>query len=284
MRLERAVRAAQRLESLGRLAGGVIHDFNNALGVILACAGELAAVVPADRRADLDAITETARSTSVLTRRLLSLARQGEPDPMPIELPPVLRHLSEVLRRTLPKNIAVVVREEVAPDLALVMMADRGSVEHSVLNLSLNARDAMPEGGTLTLACRARTLDAGEAARHPGVSAGPFVEIAVEDTGTGIPADVLPRIFEPLFTTKADDAGTGLGLSSVLTLVRSHGGAIEVWTEPGKGSRFTLLLPTAARPTPARAGGAPAHAPSPLAGDVISAASFGFISVRLAHE
>jgi len=252
--------------------------------VILACAGELAPVVPADRRADLDAITETARSTSVLTRRLLSLARQGEPDPMPIELPPVLRHLSEVLRRTLPKNIAVVVREEVAPDFALVMMADRGSVEHSVLNLSLNARDAMPEGGTLTLACRARTLDAGEAARHPGVSAGPFVEIAVEDTGTGIPADVLPRIFEPLFTTKADDAGTGLGLSSVLTLVRSHGGAIEVWTEPGKGSRFTLLLPTAARPTPARAGGAPAHAPSPLAGDVISAASFGFISVRLAHE
>jgi signal transduction histidine kinase len=283
VRLERAVRAAQRLESLGRLAGGVIHDFNNALGVILACAGELAAVVPADRRADLDAITETARSTSVLTRRLLSLARHGDPDPAPVEILAVLRRLSEVLRRTLPKNVAVVVQEEVGSECALVMTADRASVEHAVLNLSLNARDAMPDGGTLSLACRARTLSASEAARYPGVSAGPFVELAVEDTGTGIPADVLPRVFEPLFTTKAHDAGTGLGLSSVLTFVRSHGGAIEVRTEPGKGSRFTLLLPAAAGPASARAGGVPPHA-SPSAGDVIAAASLGPAAVGLAHE
>jgi signal transduction histidine kinase len=148
----------------------------------------------------------------------------------------------EVLQRTLPKNISLLA-EWPGECGELFVRGNRSDLEHSLLNLALNARDAMPRGGRLTLSCRAVTLADTEATRHRGLSPGPFVEIGVEDTGSGIPADVLPRIFDPLFTTKAEGEGTGLGLFSVQSVVRSHRGAIHIRTEPGRGTRFTMLLP-----------------------------------------
>jgi signal transduction histidine kinase len=250
LRLEGSLRRAQRMEAIGRLAGSAVHDFNNALGVILACAAELAEAVPADRRADVEAITTSARSSTVLARSLLSFARH-EAAAEAVGVPALLRRLAEVLQRTMPKNICVV-GDWPGENGELVVRGNRSDLEHSLLNLALNARDAMPRGGTLTLTCRARTLGASEATRHPGVSPGPFVEIGVEDTGSGIPADVLPRIFEPLFTTKADGQGTGLGLFSVQSVVRGHRGAVHVRTEPGKGTQFTLLLPAEQGAAPGR--------------------------------
>ena len=240
--LEGSLRRAQKMESIGRLASGVVHDFNNALGVILACAGELAEAVPADRRADVDAIATSARSSTVLARSLLSLARSEAVTAELVGVPPLLRRMVEVLQRTLPKNISLLA-EWPGECGELFVRGNRSDLEHSLLNLALNARDAMPRGGRLTLSCRAVTLADTEATRHRGLSPGPFVEIGVEDTGSGIPADVLPRIFDPLFTTKAEGEGTGLGLFSVQSVVRSHRGAIHIRTEPGRGTRFTMLLP-----------------------------------------
>jgi signal transduction histidine kinase len=240
--LERSLRRAQKMESIGRLACGAVHDFNNALGVILACAAELAEAVPADRRADVEAIATSARSSTILARSLLSLARSEAAAAERLVVQSLLRRLVEVLQRTLPKNISVVAEWPGACG-ELVVRGNRSDLEHSLLNLALNARDAMPRGGRLTLSCRACTRAATETTRHPELTPGHFVEIGVEDTGAGIPADVLPQIFEPLFTTKADGEGTGLGLFSVQRVVRSHGGAVHVRTEPGKGTLFTLLLP-----------------------------------------
>lgn len=251
-KLEQILRGAQKIQALGTLAGGVVHDVNNALSVILACAGELAQAIPEDRRGELDAITCAARSSSVLTRRLLSLARQDASGARPVDIQPLLQSLAEVLRRTLPKNIVVSLRDGASPDRgnALRVVGHRSDLEHAVLNLALNARDAMPAGGTLSLSCRAGTLPAPEAARHPGVAPGPCVEITVEDTGSGIEPEALPHIFEPLFTTKGDEGGTGLGLFSVDGVIRGHRGVIRVLTEPGKGTRFTMLLPAASSDTP----------------------------------
>jgi signal transduction histidine kinase len=245
-RLERRLQGAQRLESMGRLAGGIVHDFNNALAVILSCAGELSAGVAEDRRADVEAIAAAARDSSLLTRRLLSIARHDPGRPSVVDVSELLRSLTTVLRRALPKSITVVEQAMGARDAPCVL-AHRADLEHALINLALNARDAMAQGGTLTLTCRSRELSPREAARHPGVSSGPFVEIAVDDTGSGIDPEVLPRIFEPLFTTKSSEEGTGLGLSSVHEIVRSYRGAIDVQTAMGRGTRFTLLLP-ATRP------------------------------------
>jgi signal transduction histidine kinase/CheY-like chemotaxis protein len=249
--LEQALRDAHRLEAIGQLAGGVAHDFNNSLSVILACAEGLADVVPEGQRQDVESIRSAARSSAALTRRLLDFARKEPGVVRPVEVPALLQSLAGMLRRTLPRNIAVEV--DVPAGVELLVLGDRSEIEHALLNLALNARDAMPGGGKLTLSCRPRTLEADEAAERPGIAPGPVTQIDVEDTGTGIAPDVLPRIFEPLFTTKPPGKGTGLGLSSVYGVVRGHRGTIDVYTEPGRGTRFSLLFPAAAegvRPAP----------------------------------
>lgn len=241
-RIERSLRLSQKMESIGQLAGGLAHDFNNSLAVIMACTDELMEVVPDVHRPRVAEITAAARSSAGLVRHLLAFARKEPTVDTPVDVAEVLRQLGEMLRRVLPKNIEVAVsgaegREKV------VVQGNRTAIEHALLNLALNARDAMPSGGNLLLSCRVRSLEVADLADWPRMQPGPVVQIDVEDTGTGIAPEVLPHIFEPLFSTKPAEKGTGLGLSSVFGVVRGHQGDVRVWTEVGRGSRFSLVLP-----------------------------------------
>ena len=243
-RLEAILRQSQKMESIGQLAGGLAHDFNNSLGVILSCAEDLVEVVPENRRADVAAILDAARSSAGLTRSLLAFARKEPSVARPVDVADLLRSLVEMLRRTLPKSITVAVQGADGGRMPVVL-GDRSEIEHALLNLALNARDAMPKGGTLTLSWQVQVLEAGDMAELPGMRPGPAVRIDVADDGTGIAPEILPRIFEPLFTTKPADKGTGLGLSSVYGVIRGHRGHIQVHTELGRGTRFSVLLPAA---------------------------------------
>jgi PAS domain S-box-containing protein len=253
--LEEQLQQAQKMEIVGRLAGGVAHDFNNLLTVINGMADLMLAGLADDdpARADLAEIRQAGERAAALTGRLLAVSRRQIMKPEIVDLGAVMRGLQDMLQRLAGEDVALVL--DLAPELGAVK-ADPGQIEQVVLNLVVNARDAMPEGGTLTIEARNVQLDALYAADHPGTRPGPHVMLAVRDTGVGMDESVRRRIFEPFFTTKPQGKGTGLGLSMVYGIVKQSGGSIAFDSAPGRGTRFALYLPqafaaVAARPAPA---------------------------------
>jgi signal transduction histidine kinase/CheY-like chemotaxis protein len=249
---------AQRLENLGQLAGGVAHDFNNLLAVILNYASfaseELAAASEPDwaarcesARNDLGQIRRAGERAASLTRQLLAFARREVIQPQVLDLDTVIMAVEEMLRRTLGEHVELVTA--LAGDLRPVL-ADPGQLEQVLVNLALNARDAMPGGGTLTIDTSNITVDADSRAGGSQARPGQNVRLRVSDTGTGMPHDVIEHAFEPFFTTKVAGAGTGLGLATVYGIITQAEGSLHIYSEPGIGTTFTIMLPiTAQAPT-----------------------------------
>jgi len=239
---EAELRQAQKMEAIGNLAGGVAHDFNNLLTVILGSTELLAMKLETDSpgHADLQAIEEAAQRAGTLTRQLLAFGRKQILQPKLVDLNEVVSKIERILRRLIGEDIDLTVAA--APSLGLVLV-DPGQAEQIIMNLAVNARDAMPTGGHLKIETAEVTLDARQAREHVGVTNGPHVMLAVSDTGVGMDAATQSRIFEPFFTTKEPGKGTGLGLSTVFGIVRQSGGAIEVISELGKGTTFKVYFP-----------------------------------------
>ena len=254
-RVEADLVQAQKMEAVGQLAGGIAHDFNNALTGILAHASLLAEDSPPGSgvRETADVIVVAANRAADLTKQLLSFARRGRLAVAPIDVHEVAREVTRLLGRTLDKGIRIVERLDAAPS---VLVADPAQLQHAILNLAVNARDAMPDGGELTISTAVVELDASFCERHPGTAPGRHLAISVADTGHGMSGAVVARIFEPFFTTKGPGRGTGMGLAMVYGFARSSAGAVSVESQPGRGARFTIhlplpeveLLPAAARP------------------------------------
>ena len=246
---------AQRLESLGQLAGGVAHDFNNLLAVILNyvtfVSEEVAAAAGPDpaphleaASADLAQITKAAERAAALTHQLLIFARREVVRPQVIDLDSVITTVEEMLRRTIGEHIELVISP--AGDLCPIL-ADPGQLEQVLVNLAVNARDAMPGGGTLTIDTSNITVDADTIAGGSKARPGRNVRLRVSDTGTGMTADVAQHVFEPFFTTKPDGAGTGLGLATVYGILAQADGNIRIYSEPGTGTTVTITLPVTAQ-------------------------------------
>jgi PAS domain S-box-containing protein len=236
-RLEEQLRQAQKMEAIGRLAGGIAHDFNNLLTIIFGNA-HLLRQLPADSPDFpqlIDDIHDAADRAAALTRQLLTFSRRQPSRPEVIDLNEVVAGLGGLLRRLLGERISV--RAQVASE-SIRVRADRGQIEQVVMNLAVNARDAMPGGGTLTIVTSSVTLTAG-----PGNTATRLARLTVSDTGVGMTDEVKARIFEPFFTTKDPGKGTGLGLATVYGIVEQAGGSIEVESAPGAGSTFRIGLP-----------------------------------------
>ncbi len=250
---------AQKMEAIGQLAGGVAHDFNNLLTAILGYCGILmsASDVPEARLADVGEIQKAGESAARLTRQLLAFSRKQIIEPTVFDLNEVVIEMRPMLGRLIREDVSVVLtlRPESTP-----IRADRGQVEQIIMNLAVNARDAMPSGGTLTIATAAIRLDEHYAASHPGVKPGAYVALTVSDTGTGMSPEVQARLFEPFFTTKGLGQGTGLGLATVHGIVGRSGGSVAVYSEPGRGTAFKVYLPRAAMSAAVEAAAAPAYA------------------------
>jgi two-component system cell cycle sensor histidine kinase/response regulator CckA len=240
-RLEDQLRQAQKMEAVGQLAGGIAHDFNNMLAVIQ-MQSSLMLLEGADAKVHegLTQILGATERSANLTRQLLTFSRRHVPQPIDLDVSEVIANMTRLFRRVLGEDITLETR--FAPSLPLVH-ADPGMMEQVLMNLGINARDAMPDGGCLGVALEGCTVDEQRAALRPGKTAGRYVCLSVSDTGTGIrPAD-LPRIFEPFFTTKEVGKGTGLGLATVFAIVEQHHGWIEVDSTLGRGTTFRVLLP-----------------------------------------
>ena len=241
--LEEQLRQAQKMEAIGRLAGGVAHDFNNVLTAILGSADLLSLMLEPDdpRWAEADAIKRAADRGAGLTKRLLSFSRPQRAAATVIDLVSVVTGMEPMLRRLVLDKIAITVSASRVP---ILLRADESALSQVVLNLIINARDAMPDGGTATIDMA--VIDLGDPrAPRLGVLPGTYACLSVRDTGQGIPPDVQRHLFEPFFTTKPADQGTGLGLSIVYGIVKGLGGAIEVNSEVGHGATFTIYLPLA---------------------------------------
>jgi signal transduction histidine kinase len=253
-RREDQLRQAQKMEAIGRLAGGIAHDFNNLLSVILGYSQDLLARetlsdVARERLGEIELAGERA---AALTRQLLAFSRQQVIDPSVLDVDEVMKGLERMLDRVLGEDVEL---RFVAGDQPVRVRADRGQLEQVMMNLVVNARDAMPQGGKLTIETSAVQLDEVYARGHLGVDPGPYVLIAVSDTGFGMDKDTQARAFEPFFTTKDLGKGTGLGLSTVFGIVQQSRGSIWLYSEPGVGTTFKIFLPRvlAAEPTAAPA-------------------------------
>jgi PAS domain S-box-containing protein len=246
--LERRLRQSERLESLGQLASGVAHDFNNLLAAIMNYA-EFAAETTENPevRADVQQIQAAAERAARLTRQLLTFAQREAPQARPLDLAAVVDDIRNLLSRSIGSHIELIVG--LATDLPAIV-ADRGQVEQVLLNLVINARDAMPRGGSLTITTSLAELDETFCGAHPGARPGRYAELAVADTGTGMSAEVISHIFDPFFTTKPEDQGTGLGLSTVYGIITGAGGSISVDSELGAGTTFRLYFPAATSAAP----------------------------------
>jgi PAS domain S-box-containing protein len=269
LRLERQLNQAQRLESLGQLAGGVAHDFNNLLGVILGFTGFVSqqltrAANESDPERwqksldDLARVETAATSASQLTRQLLAFARREVAQPRVVSVNQAVEQVEQLLRRSLGEHVRMEIRTRSPVSMVRI---DPGQLEQVVVNLSVNARDAMPDGGNLVIETLDVEVDEAYAATQLDLSPGGYVGLRVSDTGTGMPESVLLHAFEPFFTTKASGLGTGLGLATVYGIVTQAGGNIHIYSEVGKGTTVTVLLPGAVAPdeeAPAPAAVAPA--------------------------
>ena len=249
--LEARLQQAEKMQAIGRLAGGIAHDFNNLLTIIQSCATFLHRGLPSasEHQGDVEEIQNAARRAGELTQQLLAFSRKQVMRPRRIDVNQQVVTFVGMLRRVIGEDIEI--ETHFAPDTWPVF-ADPGQLERVLMNLGLNARDAMPAGGTLQIHTENVVLDAGKARVAGGLEPGPYVSLVVEDTGVGIDPVVLPHIFEPFVTTKAHGVGTGLGLATAYGIVEQSGGAIDVTSKPGQGSRFTVFLPRAVAATPAQ--------------------------------
>jgi PAS domain S-box-containing protein len=233
---------AQKMEATGQLTGGIAHDFNNMLAVILASARLLQERMKRGENVQhfIDGIRDAAERGATLTKRLLAFSRRQPLAPQTVNANRLVKEMSEIFRRTIPENIEI---ETVLAGGLWVTRADPGALENALLNLVTNARDAMPEGGKLTIETSNTHLDDGYAAAHSEVTAGQYVMIAVTDTGAGMPPEVIGRAFEPFFTTKPVGKGTGLGLSQVYGFAKQSNGHVKIYSESGHGTTVKIYLP-----------------------------------------
>jgi signal transduction histidine kinase/ActR/RegA family two-component response regulator len=240
---EEALRQSQKMEAVGRLTGGIAHDFNNHLTVISSNIELLQRRLPAGSESLTrlsDAAMAGVQRAATLTHRLLAFSRQQPLDPEPLDVGRLVSNMSELLRRTLGENVAI---ETVLAGGLWQTRVDANQVENILLNLAVNSSDAMPNGGKLTIETANAHLDEAYAAAHSEVTAGPYVMLAVTDTGTGMTPEVMSKVFEPFFTTKPLGQGTGLGLSMVYGFVKQSGGHVAIYSEPGLGSTVKVYLP-----------------------------------------
>ena len=240
--LEEQLRQSQKMEAIGRLAGGIAHDFNNLLTVISGYTGMLIDTLAQNdpRRVDAERVKNAAERAAALTRQLLAFSRKQVLNPFMLDMNSVVDDLSKMLPRLLGEDVdlAFIPGENLAS-----ILADRGQVEQVLMNLIVNARDAMPNGGKITVETKNRGLDEKYIRQRRGVVPGEYVMLAVTDTGTGMDAATQAQIFEPFFTTKEEGKGTGLGLATVYGIVKQSGGHISVYSEPGQGSTFRIYFP-----------------------------------------
>ncbi len=250
--LEEQYRQSQKMQAIGQLAGGIAHDFNNLLTAIYGYAELVAEELGPSHRSqrDVGEIRSAAMSAASLTRQLLAFSRRQILKPQVLDIEHALRRMQQLLGRVIGENISLVIK----PSATGRVTADPGQIEQVIINLAVNARDAMPNGGTLLIETADVDLDATFAAQHRGAGAGTHVLIAVSDTGMGMDEETRAHLFEPFFTTKSAGRGTGLGLATVYGIVKQSGGSIWVYSEPGKGTTFKIYLPSTtagAEPPPA---------------------------------
>lgn len=240
--VEERMRHAAKMEAIGRLTAGIAHDFNNLLTVVLGNLehAQRKEIADASLRRNLENATAGAKRAAVLTSRLLSFARQKPLEPQVLDVNDLVLGLSDLLRRTLGENVQV--RTSLTEDVCCVEI-DPAEMESALLNLAVNARDAMPSGGELLISTQCIDLDSASAAAHGELEPGAYVMISVSDTGHGMAPDVLRQVFEPFFTTKAERGGTGLGLSQVYGFVRQSGGQIKLYSEIARGTTVRIYLP-----------------------------------------
>jgi len=240
-KLEQQFLRAQRMESIGALAGGIAHDMNNVLSPIMMSLALLQISFPDPKSQELlDILSSSAQRGADMVRQVLSFARGVEGRRMEVQVKHLIDEIEKIARDTFPKNIEL--RTSVPYDLWTVV-ADTTQLHQVLINLCVNARDAMPAGGTLLISAENVSLDAHYAGLNLEAKPGPYAVIHVEDTGAGMPPEIVEKIFDPFFTTKEIGKGTGLGLSTSLGIVKSHGGFIRVYSDPGKGTKFTVYLP-----------------------------------------
>jgi signal transduction histidine kinase len=241
-RLEAQFIEAQKMEVIGQLAGGVAHDFNNILAVIMGYGDLLTSELPSDSPLlkYTEEIQQASERAAGLTRQLLVFSRKQTVQPVVLDLNEAVADLDKMLQRLIDENIAMTI--VAGPEIGRIK-ADPGYIGQVLMNLVVNARDAMPNGGKLTIATQNVTLDSSYCEQHQGVKAGPYVRLSVSDTGSGITAEVKARLFEAFFTTKPKGKGTGLGLSTCQSIVQQSGGHIGVYSEVGQGTSFKIYFP-----------------------------------------
>ncbi|HTW78790.1 MAG TPA: PAS domain-containing protein [Terracidiphilus sp.] len=246
-KLEENLRQAQKMEALGQLSGGIAHDFNNLLTVILGCSEFIGEKVKDDKRLGrmAEMMAGAARRGAELTQRMLVFARRQNLLPQPVDVNRLLKEIENFLRRALTAQIEL---ELIPSTEECVAIVDPAQLDNALLNLCVNARDAMPRGGKLTIETKCASLDDDFAARNPDVQPGHYIQIAVTDTGTGIRPEHLSRVFDPFFTTKEAGRGTGLGLSMVYGFVKQSKGHIRIYSELGRGTTVNLYLPRSEDP------------------------------------
>jgi len=249
-RLEDQLRQGQKMEAVGTLAGGVAHDFNNLLTVILGYANMLRADSKLDEEAheSAEVIEKAANRAAELTRQLLGFARKGKIEETSVDMHRLVKEVASILSRTVDKRIKISRKLRAKP---AVVLGDPGQLQQVLLNLAVNSRDAMPEGGEFIFETSVVDLDEAYCHEHAGVSPGRHLLLSVTDTGCGIPEEIQNRIFEPYFTTKKRGEGTGMGLAMAYGIVKNHNGSIRVYSEVGQGTTFKIYLPSARRPAPA---------------------------------
>jgi signal transduction histidine kinase len=245
-RAEEALRQAQKMEAVGQLTGGIAHDFNNMLTGIIGAIDILKRRISSGRLDDLDrfmdAASTSAQRAAALTSRLLAFSRRQSLDSRPTDVCKLIHSLEDLLRRTMNESIEVEILSSPPLPTALV---DANQLESAIINLAINARDAMPDGGRLMLSCEEVELDAECCARNPGITPGRYIMVGVSDTGVGIDDDTLDKVFDPFFTTKPIGQGTGLGLSMVYGFAKQSNGLVRINSTVGEGTVVRIFLPVA---------------------------------------